>query len=257
MRAFAALLLGSLLTAWAASGTLRAEGPSEAAPPLREATAEEAKPLVADLEAAAKRKKASEALALLAKLEGLKHADFEKPLQRLLKHAEAEVALKAAELLEDRSTPEGGKGLWAASWGQPVNEKRPAVRARALRAIGRLGVALDKRQADEVERMWRGLQGTPNRTQAPLLVDIAVYVERVKDKRFARQLAEAIDEPVSGDANSPTNPPASYWEEKWHLWDASKAAVHAALKALTGQDFDSTEKARAWIESHAKDGFDW
>lgn len=257
MRIATLLLLGSALTAWGESGTLRAEEPSGTAPALREATAEEAKPLVADLEAAAKKKKASEALALVAKLDGLKHADFEKPLQRLLRHAEAEVAVKAAALLEDRSTPEGVKALWAASWGQPANEKRPAVRAKALRAIGRQGVVLEKRQADEVARLWRGLQGTPNRTQAPLLVDVAVYVERAKDKRFARPLAEALDEPVSGDSNSPTNPPASYWEEKWHLWSESKAAVHAALKALTGQDFDSTEKARAWIESHAQDGFDW
>lgn len=253
-----ALLMGPLgLAAWSVGqGPALAEDPPRP-PEAREATAEEAAAAVADLEAAAKKKKAAEALALLAKAEALRHKDLEKPLQRLLRHAEAAVALKAAELLETRSSPEGAKALWAASWGQAVNEKRPAVRAKALRALGAAGLVLDKRQGDEVERLWRSIQGNPNRTQAPLLVDVATYVERAKDKRFARQLAEALDEPVSGDANSPTNPPASWWEEKWNLWNESKAAVHTALRALTGQDFRTTEQARAWIEEHAKEGFSW
>jgi hypothetical protein len=99
--------------------------------------------------------------------------------------------------------------------------------------------------------------GAPNRTQAPMLVDIAVFVGETRYKRFARQLAEALDEPVSDSPNSPTNPPASWWEEKWNLWNESKAAVHAALKALTGVELDSMEKAKAWIEQHARDGFEW
>lgn len=256
MRRLLLLVLLPLLASPAALRPLAAEEPAEAPKPVREATAEEVPPVVADLEAAAKRKKAGEALALLAKVDGLKHREFEKPLQRLLKHAEAAVALRAAELLEERSYPESGKALWAASWGQAVNDKRILVKAKVLRALGRVAFTLDKRGFDEVEKLWRYVQSTPQRGNAPLLVDIAWYVEQVKDKRFARPLAEALDEPVST-SNDGTNPPASWWEEKWHLWNESKAGVHAALKALTGEDFPSTEKAKAWIEAHAKEGFAW
>ena len=234
-------------------------GAEEATPPakkVREATAEEVPPVLADLEQAAKKKKLEEVLPLLKKLDELKHKDFEKPLHKLLKHGDAGVALRAAELLEERTYPESGKALWVASWGQSANDKRTTVRAKVLRALGRIGFALDKKQFDEVERLWRSLQATPNRGQAAILVDIAFYAEQAKEKRFARSLAEAIDEPVSKD-DGPSNPPAEWWEEKWHLWTESKAAVHAAIKALTGQDFDSTEKAKVWIQAHGADGFDW
>lgn len=235
--------------AWAEEGTGTAKK-------VREATTEEVAPALLDLEAAAKKKKLDEVTPLLKKIEELKHPDFEKPLQKLLKHADAAVALRAAELLEERTYPESGKTLWVASWGQSANDKRSAVRAKVLRALGKIGFALDKKQYDELERLWRSVQGTPSRTQAPILVDIAVYVEAVKDKRFARQLAEAIDEPVSTD-NGPTNPSAAWWEEKFNLWNESKVAVHGAIKALTGEDFDSTTKAKDWIRAHEKDGFSW
>ena len=250
----AALLASS--AALAGPSAAVADEPAAAPKKVREATAEELPPLLADLEAAGKKKKSADALALLAKLEELKHPELEKPLQKLLKHAEAAVALRAAELLEERTYPESGKALWAASWGQAANDTRPMVRARVLRALGRIGFALDKRAYDDVEKLWRQVQGTPQRGNAPILCDIAFFAEQLKDKRFARALAEALDEPVST-SNDASNPPAAWWEEKWHLWDGSKAAVHAALKALTGEDFASTEKAKEWIEAHAKEGFAW
>lgn len=243
-------LLAPLLLA--AAARLPADEPKK----IREATAEEVPPILADLEAASRKKKPEEAVALLKRLDELKHREFEKPLQKLLRHAEAAVALKAAEYLEERTYPESGKAVWTASWGQAVNDKRQAVKAKALRALGVIGFALDKKQLDDVQRVWRALQGNPNRSQAPVLVDVAFYAEKAKDKRFVRDLATAIDEPVSTDAG-PTNPPASWWEEKWNLWNESKAGVHAALKAITGQDFDTTAKAKEWVEAHAKDGYDW
>ena len=225
--------------------------------PVREATAEELPALLVALEGASKKKKTSEALPLLKALDELKHVQLEKGLLKLLRHAEIAVALRAAELLEQRAYPAWAKGLWASAWGQAVNDKRPSVRVKVLRALARVGVTLDKQQFDDVERQWRWVVGNPMRGNAPQLVDMAFYVEQVKDKRWARWLGEWIDEPIATAPNSPSNPPASYWEEKWHLWNESKAAVHSALKALTGQDFDSTEQAREWIEAHPKDGFEW
>jgi hypothetical protein len=223
---------------------------------VREATAEEVPPVLADLEAAFKKKKTDEALALLKKVDELKHVQFEKPLQKLLRHSEPGVALRAAELLEERTYPESGKAVWAASWGQAANDKRPAVRAKALRALGKIGFALDKKQFDDVQKVWRSVQSSADRSQAPLLMDIAFYAELTKDKRFARDFAEAVDKPESKDSG-PNNPPASWWEGKFYLWEGARAEVNRALKAITGQDFDSTAKAKEWIEAHKKEGFDW
>lgn len=236
-----------------------AEPPAEqpAEPAATEASAEELPALLEAVEGAGKKKKASEALALLAQVAGKKHPELQKALHKLLKHADPAVALRAAELLETRVYPDTGKALWAASWGQAANDKRPSVRAKVLRALAKAGFAPDRRQADEVEKLWRSIQSAPNRSQAPLLIDIAYFVGEVKLKPMARSLAEALDEPVAGSASDPNNPPASYWEEKWYLWSESKAAVHAGLKALTGVELDSTEKAKAWIEAHARDGFEW
>lgn len=221
-----------------------------------EASAEQLPVLLQALEAAGKAKKAPEALEALGALAGLKHVQLEKGLLRLLRHAEPAVALRAAELLELRAYP-AWKGLWSASWGQAANDKRPAVRAKVLRAFARLGTLLDKKQLDEVEKQWRWTVGNPARANAPQLVDIAFYAEHVKDKRLARWLAENIDEPIATNPSDPNNPPASWWEERWHLWNESKGATHAAIKALTGQDFASTALAREWIEANRRQGFDW
>lgn len=262
--------LACVVLAWLALATattrVHAEEPPAEAPAeapaaettVREASAEELPTLLAALDTASKKKKAAEALAALKPLEGLKHPGLEKAFLKLLRHAEVAVAVKAAELLELRAYPEWAKGIWSNAWAQAVNEKRPTVRVKVLRALARLNVALDKKQYDDVEGHWRWLVGNPNRTNGPQLVDIAFFVEQLKDKRFARWLAEMLDEPMSNaPASDGSNPPAAWWEEKWHLWNESKAAIHSALKALTGVDFTSTKQAKEWIEEHKKDGFDW
>ncbi|MFM8981262.1 MAG: hypothetical protein ACKOSS_12485, partial [Planctomycetia bacterium] len=196
-----ALLPALLLPLVAGPATLRAEEPAPETE-VSEASAEQLPALLEALEAAGKAKKAPDALKALEALAGLKHVQLEKGLLKLLKHAEPAVALRAAELLELRAYP-AWKGLWAASWGQAANDKRPAVRAKVLRAFARIGLVLDKKQAEEVEKHWRWTLGNPARSNAPQLVDIAFYVEQAKDKRFARWLAEHIDEPIATNPNDP------------------------------------------------------
>jgi hypothetical protein len=225
----------------------------------REATPEEAAPLVKDLKTAAGKKKAAEALPLLEKIVELTHPDFEKPLVKLLTHPDAQVAIRAAELLEDRVGKDSGKSVWAAGWAHATNDKRLTVRSKSLRPLGKIGYVLDKRQYDDVESTWRSLTANnPRPDLVAVLVDIAYYFETSKDKRLCRLLAEELDEPVSTSPNSPTNPPAAWWEARWKVWKEAKPAAVAALKAITGHEFDSTEAAKKWFEENKKDfGFDW
>jgi HEAT repeat protein len=88
----------------------------------------------------------------------------------------------------------------------------------------------------------------------------ARYLGYVKDKSAFRALAEQLDEPT-GPANpsSPTNPPASYWKEKWEDWARSIYYVRWAVNQLVpGETFETAKEAQDWAEAHGKEhGIEW
>jgi hypothetical protein len=243
-----------------------AEAPVPETPTLRVPTDEEVATLLEELKGAAKRKKASEVLPTLEKFAGLTHPDFLKPLTKMLTHEAGEVAVRAARILESQSPVDvdpkvqekNAKDLWKSGWAHASNDKRYLVKGAAVRAIGAWGCVLDDRQYDEVERMWRSQLGNPAPERVDALLDVIAYFEKTKDKRFCRHLAEQIDEPIASSPNSPSNPPASWWEARWKTWDKLKGAVNSALKAITGQDFKATADAKKWFEENEKAfGFKW
>jgi hypothetical protein len=200
-------------------------------------------------------------LPALEAIAGCSHEDFHKPLLKLVGHESTEVALAAADrLLEQRVEDERDAGkladqIWKKGWNHRENDRRWVVKGRLLRAIARLRVnaPLEPREYRDLEGLWRQVHGSPDRAFAPAVVDVCRYVEATEDTRLFRMLAEALDEPVAAAVNAPTNPPATWWEERWHLWNDSKAAIAAALTALTGELFKSTEAARTWAEEHGRE----
>ncbi len=80
-----------------------------------------------------------------------------------------------------------------------------------------------------------------------------------KDKGVVRQLCEMLDPPVPG-GDEATNPPASYWEERWKQWNWIRRDVAWALKEITGEAFQpadgdhpgESKKALAWVRDNAK-----
>jgi hypothetical protein len=255
-RLVAPVLLLSLL---ATARTGASEEPKPAAPAEVEKPAAlaaigdvEAAPLVRGLESARRAKTLDDALPALAAIEGKTHSSFEAALGKLLSHAQAEVAVRAAAALGERAGPKTGSLLWRSGWLAPANKKRPEVQASVLQAMGRAGVLLDAKQYDEVESLWRK-QPTVRTT-----ILIAGYFASVKtDKRPLRLFAEALDEPVAGSVSSPSNPPASYWEARWKAWRATKTDVQAAIRAITGQTFETSAEAKAWFAANPKFGFSW
>jgi hypothetical protein len=244
-----------------------AEPPPEAeeTPPAREPRVlraiddEEAKPLVEALKKVEKKKAAADITPALDAIEEVHHPDLEKSLLRLLGHDSPELAARVAGMWEGRIADEKcADRLWKAAWADKRNDKRFVVKAKALRAMGAAGIALDKRQYDEVERDWRWMVGNPNEAYAEALIDLCAYFEATKDKRHCRWMAQELDEPIATDPNSPTNPPAEWWERRHKMWRPTKPACVAALKALTGQEFDKTADAKAWFEANRKAfGFEW
>jgi hypothetical protein len=220
---------------------------------------EAAKPLLEALKKVEKKKDAKPILDALEAIAEVHNPEFEKSLLKLMGHESSLVAMRAATLWEGRIADDKvADRVWKSSWLDKRNERRFGVKARALRAMGTAGVALDKKQFDEVERDWRWMVGNPDESHAEALTDICAYFEATKDKRLCRRLAEELDEPVATAPNSPTNPPAEWWERRHKTWRAMKPAVVSALKAITGQEFDKTEQAKAWFEANRKSfGFDW
>lgn len=239
------------------------------APPLRPATDAEARPLVEAL-AAASRGKPADALRALSALAGLEHAEFIRPLARLIPSEDEEVALAAATCLERRkptgSDPKSAakeldrvvRDLWKTGFQHPVNGRRPIVRGAVVRVIGAWGMTLDAKQFDDVRSVWARELGTPDPKRAAAFLHVIAYVEATKDKRLCRLLAEQIDQPTAENVHDAANPSAAYWEARWRLWDRIRDPAIAALTALTGQVFTATADAKKWFAANERAfGFAW
>jgi hypothetical protein len=218
-----------------------------------------AKELVAELKKVARDKDPQVVLPVLAKIEGLRNEAFEKPLMSLLTHDSAKVATKVASMWAWRLRKKIASRLWRASWGARKNAKRFEVKALVLEGYARAGVAIRDRDLREVESDWRWIVGNPDPANGPALVAIARWVRLSKDKRLFRKLAEELDEPGTNvTANDPGNPSRDWWERRWKLWHQAKPEVVAALQALTGETFEKTAQAKAWLEKHGKEfGVKW
>jgi hypothetical protein len=212
----------------------------------------DAAPLIEGLKKAGRTRNAVEAMPALDAIGGKTHKEFETPLVKLATHLSSDVAARAVACLGERGGEKTPGRLWNV-WSQSITKDRYDVKGAILAALGRLGSRLDAKQYDEVESLWRK---APN---DDALIGVARYFEATKtDKRPCRLFAEFLNEPRAGDVNSPTNPPASYWEARWKQWKAVCPSVQDALKAITGQMFDNTEDAKKWFKANEKTfGFVW
>ena len=241
-----------------------AEGAEE--PEAEPLTPEEARRLAKELTRAAKRRKAVEVLPVLDELGEHMHPSFEKPLLKMLTHQSSIVAMRAADQLaltkpeSEKAGKKLGKSLWKKAFTDRANNKRYTVQGRALLAAATVegGAPFANNRFKDLERLWRTVIGDPREANAPAIVAVCEYVRLTKDKRLCRKLAEEIDEPGATAVNSPTNPPASWWEKRWKMWKQYKAEVVETLEELTGESFKDAASAKAWFEANEKEfGFRW
>ena len=86
------------------------------------------------------------------------------------------------------------------------------------------------------------------------------YFGRLPTRRLehAEKLCELLDSPQPGSVDSPTNPPASYWEALWETWNWMRRDVTWSLQQITGEVFrpaegehpSDREKALEYVRSH-------
>lgn len=228
---------------------------------LEEPSAEEARKLSAALKKAAKKKKAKDVMPALDAIEDYKHESFEKTLVKMLSHKDGAVGVRVAEMLCQRAHEKLMKSIWKAFAAKP-NKRRYALKGKILLIWAEKEQKLDKKQIKEVEDDWRWMVGNPQKRFGEYLLDYCKYFEATADPRLFRRMAEELTEPGQNIAvNSPSNPPAEWWERKWNMWKLMKPGLVSALKAITEQEFDTTEEAKAWFEANEKTakkaGIDW
>lgn len=226
---------------------------------LMKASDDQAKKLTDALKKAAKKKKAGDITPALEAIDGLTHESFEKPLLKMMNHKLGAIAKLATEALAIRCTNEKTlKKMWKNAFSNKANDKRYAVRGRVVRALGEKGIKLDAKQYKEVERDWRWMFGNPQIHFGEPAGHYVAYFRLTKDKRHCRHLAEQLDEPIPANPNSPSNPPTEWWERRWKMWQPLKPEIVEALVEITGQEFDTTEEAKAWFEKNKKTfKFEW
>jgi hypothetical protein len=272
-RSWLLLLLAAGLTGLLTGPPARAEEDPPAADEAEAAEGEpeplsdeEAKRLEKLLTAAAKRRKEEDVLPVFDEVADRSHPSFQKPLLKMLTHEVTRVAERAADLLA-RQKPETekdaaklGKSIWRKGFTDRKNNRRPTVQGRIVYAAAAVegGAEVDAARFRDVERLWRTVVGDPQEANAGAIIAVCDYVRLTKDKRLCRMLAEEIDEPGTTAVNSPTNPPAEWWERRWKMWKQYKADVVESLEELTGESFKDTATAKAWFEENEKEfGFRW
>lgn len=225
--------------------------PAEAAPKLRALTDAEVAPLLEGLKKALKAKVLSEAAPALDALAGVTHPDLEPALAKLLGHNLADVAARAARAMGERAGDKTAATLWKA-WASPANERRVDVRAAILDAFATMKAPLDPKQYAQVERLF-----TDAASPAAMDAVTRYFAAVATDKRPCKALALWLDEPSPANVHDGSNPPKEWWEARWKLWTKTRPGAVAALKAITGQEFESSEQARAWFAANRAFGVRW
>lgn len=78
------------------------------------------------------------------------------------------------------------------------------------------------------------------------------YLGQMKYDAAVPVLVDLIEEPYPKDVNSGTNPPASYWEARYKLWQKSEGWVRWALKEITEKEYRTHREWQAWVKLNKK-----
>ena len=112
----------------------------------------------------------------------------------------------------------------------PAGEKRTSVIWAALVGMGKLGY--DKASVRKKAKSFQ-TSGDGETHKAATR-----YFGYIKDKSAFRMLAEHLDEQRALAPDSPSNPPASYWKERWINWSKNVYYTRWALAQIVpGETF--------------------
>ncbi len=214
-------------------------------PVVRTLTKEQAKPLLSDLDDAVGTKDVNKIVAALKKLVTARNEKFLKPIEKLTKHRRyASVRVMATRALGSQTpVKKVGPILFKILLDKAkVNKKSPQARAEAIAGLRR--IRFDKPiVVKELESEFR------KASKPRMMRECARYFGDLKKVGTVKMLIGWVEAPQPANPNSPTNPPAAYWQRMWEVWDEIKPATMYALKNITGREFETEREWRTWLDT--------
>lgn len=186
---------------------------------------------------------------LLQRLGNYDHPEILKAASKYLRHKDHPVAVAAAVACARQATAKDKAGN--ALLKQLKKDKRPYVVCALLIGMGKLGFAHKTAVKEALKCYDRDTKETHKAA--------ARYFGYIKYKPAFKRLASHLDEPIPENPDDPTNPPASWWKERWHEWESNVKYTRWALAQLVpGETFDSEEEAKQWALSRGGEhGIEW
>ena len=174
-------------------------------------------------------------------------------IAKMTARSEADVQASAARLLGNIPGKDSTASLMKALKDKKLGSDKPLVLTAVIDALGRLGHVKAEPMVKSEFRKFR----EENVHRA-----CVIYFGRIetKDRDVVRALCEQLESPQPANVDSASNPPASYWKERWRVWQVTRRDVSWALQEITGQRFQpgeggqpgDGEKALRWLEENGK-----
>jgi hypothetical protein len=158
-----------------------------------------------------------------------------KEIDALLEERVSGVQAAAARLLANfPGDKKAGAALLKAFSDKSVRKDRPRAHAAVIESLGKIG---NRKVEGEVYKLFKSFD------HEDLGRACVRYFGTIKTKDYSivRTLCEKLAAPEPGNVDSPSNPPAAYWESQWKNWSAIRRDVSWALQEITGQVWRPTE----------------
>ena len=176
-----------------------------------------------------------------------KNDKFLRPLtDAILESRHATVRNRAAEILAVQP-PKPTVRLTLKLLANDKVKKHRTVVARLVRTLSANGY--ESRHWELLEDLFGKDYEASN---VPVQIAILDLATEHKEVEAIDTLLANLDEPIPANPNSPSNPPAEYWEARWKAWQKWRENVKQALLAITGQRFSTAEEAKTWLRKNGR-----
>jgi len=186
---------------------------------------------------------------LLQRLGNYDHPEIVNAAGKYLKHKNHPVAIAAAVTCARQFKAKAKAGSLLLK--HLKKEKRPYVVCALLIGMGNLGFVHKSAIKQALKYHDRDTKETHKAATR--------YLGYIKYKPAFKRLASNLDEPIPANPDDPTNPPASWWKERWTEWDGNVEYTRWALTQIVpGESFDSEDEAKRWAQSEGREhGIEW
>lgn len=167
--------------------------------------------------------------------------EISKELKKALGDRDREVVFRVVALLGTQPDDVARDALLSLT--KAGRRFEPRRGAEAIRSLGYIGYG------DDFKSLYDLFYKHGSKEVRKAIIEA---VGRQKDKRAVGILISVLDQPHPKDPHDPSNPPASWWQDKFVEWSFFKDDAIAALEAITGQRFYNSETATEWAESEGK-----